>query len=85
VHTKLPTPSKDDVIEWVKFAYDNICPEKIRKTFRLIGFIPPIDHMEDDYSDHVHEDYLTVDSTIVSQSIVLNETNVNMNDMKSNA
>jgi DDE superfamily endonuclease len=68
--TKLPTQNKEDIIEWVKYAYNNIRPETIRKTFRSIGFVLSNNEMEDDDNDQMDEDESSDNSTIVSQSIV---------------
>jgi hypothetical protein len=82
--TKLPTPSKEVIIEWGKFSYNNIHPETIRKTFRSIGFVLPNGESYDDGTNHLDEDDSREDSTIVSQSIVLNDTIVHMNEMQLN-
>lgn len=35
---KLPTPTKEDIIDWVIKSYDRISEESIRKTFLSIGY-----------------------------------------------
>ncbi len=35
---KLPTPDRDDIVQWVHNAYNKISEESIRKTFRSIGY-----------------------------------------------
>ena len=36
---KLPTPTKENIMNWVELAYETIREESIRKTFRHIGYV----------------------------------------------
>jgi hypothetical protein len=69
--TKFPLPTIYKVIDWVSYAYNNISEETIRKSYRHIGFVIPINDMEDDDLDDMDKGISSVDSTIVSESIML--------------
>jgi hypothetical protein len=54
---RLPTPTKENIMDWVHFAYDNIKEESIVNTFRRIGYnCTDFDDSEEDDSEEEERD-----------------------------
>jgi hypothetical protein len=68
---KLPTPDRDDIVQWVHDAYEKITEIRIRKTFQSIGFRCAESEEEDNNIIEFNIEYKEEEGTIDTHDLSL--------------